>query len=59
MYAIEFQTYIHNGIIEIPIEQREALLSQINGGVIRVIVMAPEKNLASSTQISYLLTGRQ
>ncbi|HRQ42073.1 MAG TPA: hypothetical protein PLD25_29485 [Chloroflexota bacterium] len=50
MYAIEFQTQIHDGMIEIPVEQREGLLSQINGGVVRVIVMAPEKKPVVATQ---------
>jgi hypothetical protein len=41
MFAIEFQTQIRNGIIEIPAKQREELLAQINGGEVRVIVLAP------------------
>lgn len=50
MYAIEFQTQIHDGMIEIPAEQREALLSQIDGGVVRVIVMTLERKPVAAVQ---------
>ncbi|MFO7538438.1 MAG: hypothetical protein R6X32_10310 [Chloroflexota bacterium] len=50
MYAIEFQTQIQNGVIEIPEEQRDVLLSKINGGLVRVIVMAPEEKQVSAEQ---------
>lgn len=43
MYAIEFQTHIENGIIEIPVEQRAALLSLPASTPIRVIILAPEQ----------------
>jgi len=46
MYAIEFQAQIHNGVIEIPAEQREALLAKINGGSVHVIVLAPSNTSA-------------
>jgi hypothetical protein len=38
MFAIEFQTQIKNGIIEVPTEYQ----NRINGSV-RVIVLAPER----------------
>ena len=43
MYAIEFQTHIEDGVIEIPIEQRAALLSLPASTPIRVIILAPEQ----------------
>lgn len=48
MYAIEFQAQIRDGKIEIPAEEREALAAQVNGGTVRVIVMAPEKKQAAA-----------
>jgi hypothetical protein len=40
MYAVEFEAHIRNGIIEIPAEHQAALLSQINGDPVRIIVLA-------------------
>lgn len=48
MFAIEFQAQIRNGMIEIPAEEREALAAQIKGGIVRVIVMAPEPKQAAA-----------
>lgn len=42
MYVIEFQTHIDKGVIEIPAEQREALLSIATSTPVRVIILAPE-----------------
>ena len=43
MYAIEFQTRIEDGVIEIPEEQREALLSVAANAPVRVIILTPEQ----------------
>lgn len=40
MYAIEFQSKIRNGIIEIPMSERDALLSQIGDRQVRIIILA-------------------
>ena len=60
MFAIEFHTQIRNGIIEIPAKQREELLAQINGGEVRVIVLAPAttkpaKEVKEHSFLQYLL----
>ncbi|MCA9964986.1 MAG: hypothetical protein KC423_12105 [Anaerolineales bacterium] len=52
MYAIEFQTHIEDGIIEIPVEQRAALLSLPASTPIRVIILAPEQTEAPKETIS-------
>lgn len=49
MYAIEFQANIDDGIIEIPVAHREALLSKIKGSPVRIIVLAPEAQEAAAT----------
>lgn len=43
MYAIEFQALIDKGVIEIPAEQREALLSVAASTPVRVIILTPEQ----------------
>ncbi|WP_420644980.1 hypothetical protein [Candidatus Leptofilum sp.] len=43
MYAIEFQTRIKDGVIEVPEEQREALLSVAANAPIRVIILTSEQ----------------
>lgn len=42
MYAIEFQTKIENGIIEIPLKYWQRLQQQTNQESVRVIVLARE-----------------
>jgi hypothetical protein len=60
MFAIEFQAQIRDGVIEIPAKQREELLAQINGGEVRVIVLAPAvrsptKAIKEPSFLQYLL----
>ena len=51
MYAVEFQTTVKNGVIEIPPEYR----AQVPGRV-RVIVLADESPSVKVNMIDYLLT---
>jgi hypothetical protein len=48
MYAIEFQTKIEDGIIEIPQQYRQKLRHQANQQQVRVIVLAGEYNAIES-----------
>ena len=42
MFAIEFQSRIRNGVIEVPAEYRERLRRESEGDVVRVIVLTGE-----------------
>jgi hypothetical protein len=55
MYAIEFQAKIQDGKIEIPIEKRRQLLSHIETGFVRVIVLTAEEDVADVAPTSTTL----
>ena len=42
MFAIEFESKIRNGVIEVPAEYRERLRRKSGGDTVRVIVMTSE-----------------
>ncbi len=42
MYAIELESKIKDGVIEVPLEHRERLRRESAGDVVRVIVLAGE-----------------
>ncbi len=50
MYAIEFQTKLRDGIIEIPQVKRDELQPHLKEDNVRVIVMVPEANNNSGLQ---------
>jgi hypothetical protein len=63
MYAIEFETRIQNGTIEIPAEKKQELLTQIDGDSVRVIILTNKqtqkvkkeiKDSVSFDQVSYI-----
>ncbi|MDQ4078739.1 MAG: hypothetical protein M3220_21165 [Chloroflexota bacterium] len=50
MYAVEFQTVIKDGVIEVPAEYRDRFHKQV-----RVILLTPEQNYAAPNLIDRLL----
>jgi hypothetical protein len=46
MYAIEFQANIKNGSIEIPEKYRRRLKEEGSDNAVRVIILAPERQLS-------------
>lgn len=54
MLAVEFETQIKDGIIEIPVEYQQRLRQQGAQGWVRVLILTPERQPAEN-MVAYLI----